>query len=252
MTGPRHRRRRLHRLAPRNGAPRARRRGARARQLLDRLAREPRRARRRDRRGRAAKLRARPQRGARRRGRVPPRRARLGAALGAGPAHLERGQRRGDAQRAARRPRRGRSPGRLRLVDLGLRRRPPRCPRRRTRRSTRSRPTPSPSSPRALLQRLLAGVRLETVALRYFNVFGPRQSRSSQYAAVIPLFITAIAEGRPVTIYGDGEQSRDFTYIDNVVGRRSPPPTLREGERPGLQRGGRRPGERESRRRHDR
>jgi UDP-glucose 4-epimerase len=57
----------------------------------------------------------------------------------------------------------------------------------------------------------------ETVVLRYFNVFGPRQSPSSQYAAVIPLFITAIAAGKPVAIHGDGEQSRDFTYVDNVV-----------------------------------
>jgi UDP-glucose 4-epimerase len=57
----------------------------------------------------------------------------------------------------------------------------------------------------------------ETVVLRYFNVFGPRQSPSSQYAAVVPLFITAIAAGEPVTIFDDGEQSRDFTYVDNVV-----------------------------------
>jgi len=57
----------------------------------------------------------------------------------------------------------------------------------------------------------------ETVVLRYFNVFGPRQSPSSQYAAVVPLFITAVAEGRPVAIQGDGEQSRDFTYVSNVV-----------------------------------
>jgi nucleoside-diphosphate-sugar epimerase len=57
----------------------------------------------------------------------------------------------------------------------------------------------------------------ETVVLRYFNVFGPRQSPLSQYAAVIPLFFTAIAAGEPVTIHGDGEQSRDFTYVDNVV-----------------------------------
>jgi UDP-glucose 4-epimerase len=58
---------------------------------------------------------------------------------------------------------------------------------------------------------------LETVCLRYFNVFGPRQDPTSQYAAVIPLFITAMLDGRPPTIYGDGLQSRDFTYIDNVV-----------------------------------
>jgi nucleoside-diphosphate-sugar epimerase len=57
----------------------------------------------------------------------------------------------------------------------------------------------------------------ETVVLRYFNVFGPHQSPHSQYAAVVPLFITAIASGEPVTVYGDGEQSRDFTYVANVV-----------------------------------
>jgi UDP-glucose 4-epimerase len=58
---------------------------------------------------------------------------------------------------------------------------------------------------------------MEIVSLRYFNVFGPRQDPTSQYAAVVPRFIRAIADGDPVTIYGDGEQSRDFTYVDNVV-----------------------------------
>jgi UDP-N-acetylglucosamine/UDP-N-acetyl-alpha-D-glucosaminouronate 4-epimerase len=58
---------------------------------------------------------------------------------------------------------------------------------------------------------------LETVALRYFNVFGPRQDPSSQYAAVVPRFIGAIAEGRTITIDGDGTQSKDFTYVANVV-----------------------------------
>jgi UDP-glucose 4-epimerase len=58
---------------------------------------------------------------------------------------------------------------------------------------------------------------IETVALRYFNVFGPRQDPTSQYAAVVPRFIEAVAAGRPVTIHGDGEQSRDFTYVENVV-----------------------------------
>ncbi len=58
---------------------------------------------------------------------------------------------------------------------------------------------------------------LETVALRYFNVFGARQDETSQYAAVIPKFAAAMLNGQPPTIYGDGEQSRDFTYIDNVV-----------------------------------
>lgn len=58
---------------------------------------------------------------------------------------------------------------------------------------------------------------LPTVALRYFNVFGPRQDPASEYSAVIPRFITAVKAGRPPTIYGDGEQSRDFTYVANVV-----------------------------------
>jgi UDP-glucose 4-epimerase len=57
----------------------------------------------------------------------------------------------------------------------------------------------------------------ETVALRYFNVFGPRQDPRSQYAAVVPLFLTAVGAGEPITVYGDGEQSRDFTYVANVV-----------------------------------
>jgi nucleoside-diphosphate-sugar epimerase len=58
---------------------------------------------------------------------------------------------------------------------------------------------------------------LETVTLRYFNVFGPRQDPNSQYAAVIPRFVSALAEGKAPTIFGDGEQTRDFTFIDNVV-----------------------------------
>jgi UDP-glucose 4-epimerase len=58
---------------------------------------------------------------------------------------------------------------------------------------------------------------LETISLRYFNVFGPYQDPTSQYAAAIPAFVTSILKNEPPTIYGDGEQSRDFTYIDNVV-----------------------------------
>jgi UDP-glucose 4-epimerase len=53
--------------------------------------------------------------------------------------------------------------------------------------------------------------------LRYFNIFGPRQDPESQYAAVIPRFVTALLEGRQPVIYGDGLQSRDFTYVENVV-----------------------------------
>lgn len=58
---------------------------------------------------------------------------------------------------------------------------------------------------------------LETVSLRYFNVFGPQQDPTSQYAAVIPLFITSILDGKSPIVHGDGLQSRDFTFIDNVV-----------------------------------
>jgi len=58
---------------------------------------------------------------------------------------------------------------------------------------------------------------LECVALRYFNVFGPRQDPHSQYAAVIPRFISAVLEGRRPVVFGDGGHSRDFTFVDNVV-----------------------------------
>ncbi len=58
---------------------------------------------------------------------------------------------------------------------------------------------------------------LQTIALRYFNVFGPQQDPASQYAAAIPAFVTKILNDESPTVYGDGEQSRDFTYIDNVV-----------------------------------
>ena len=70
---------------------------------------------------------------------------------------------------------------------------------------------------------------LETVALRYFNVFGARQDPTSQYAAVIPNFITALLHHEPVTIFGDGEQSRDFTHVDNVV-----PANLLAADAPGV------------------
>jgi nucleoside-diphosphate-sugar epimerase len=85
--------------------------------------------------------------------------------------------------------------------------------------------TPSPRSPYAVAKltgeqycRSFPGVfEVETVALRYFNVFGPRQDPNSAYAAVIPLFASAAMAGRSPTINGDGEQTRDFTYIENVV-----------------------------------
>ncbi len=84
---------------------------------------------------------------------------------------------------------------------------------------------PTPESPYALQK--LAGEEycrlytklfgFETVALRYFNVFGPRQNPQSEYAAVVPRFITACLAGKPPVIYGDGEQTRDFTFIGDVV-----------------------------------
>jgi nucleoside-diphosphate-sugar epimerase len=70
---------------------------------------------------------------------------------------------------------------------------------------------------------------LETVALRYFNVFGPRQDPTSDYAAVIPKFIALLARGERPTIEGDGSHSRDFTYVDNVVQA-----NLRAAEAPGI------------------
>ncbi len=91
--------------------------------------------------------------------------------------------------------------------------------------SKRETDLPSPLSPYAVAK--LAGeyychafyhtYGLQTVCIRYFNVFGPRQDPDSPYSAVIPLFITALLNGKSPVIYGDGEQSRDFTYVENVV-----------------------------------
>ena len=85
--------------------------------------------------------------------------------------------------------------------------------------------TPNPKSPYAVQKlvgehygRVFTEVYgLETVALRFFNVFGPRQDPGSQYSGVISVFVAALIGRRAPTIYGDGEQSRDFTYVDNVV-----------------------------------
>ena len=89
---------------------------------------------------------------------------------------------------------------------------------------------PSPASPYGVsklageyyLHTLGGHLGVETVALRYFNVFGPGQDPESHYAAVIPLFITAVLEGRRPTVNGDGSVTRDFTYVDNVVSRQHP------------------------------
>ena len=84
---------------------------------------------------------------------------------------------------------------------------------------------PRPKSPYAVaklvgeyyLRSFYECFKLQTISIRYFNVFGPRQDPKSQYAAAIPAFVTAILQDKQPTVYGDGEQSRDFTYIENVV-----------------------------------
>lgn len=85
--------------------------------------------------------------------------------------------------------------------------------------------TPMPMSPYAVTKvageqylKVFADIyKLETLSLRYFNVFGPNQTPDGAYAAAIPRFIDAAISGRPITIFGDGEQTRDFCYIDNTV-----------------------------------
>lgn len=84
---------------------------------------------------------------------------------------------------------------------------------------------PAPLSPyaaaklagEAYLKAFYESYGLETVALRYFNIFGPRQDPNSPYSAVVPRFVTAVLQGRAPVIYGDGGQSRDFTHIQNVI-----------------------------------
>jgi nucleoside-diphosphate-sugar epimerase len=70
---------------------------------------------------------------------------------------------------------------------------------------------------------------LETICLRYFNVYGPRQSPASDYAAAVPRFVAAIRSGASPVVYGSGEQSRDFTFVDDAVGA-----TIAAGEAPGV------------------
>jgi UDP-glucose 4-epimerase len=84
---------------------------------------------------------------------------------------------------------------------------------------------PAPASPyaasklagEAYCQAFSHSYGLETLCLRFFNVFGPRQDPASEYAAVVPKFVTRMLEGKPPLVFGDGHQSRDFTYIDNAV-----------------------------------
>jgi UDP-glucose 4-epimerase len=91
--------------------------------------------------------------------------------------------------------------------------------------SKRETDLPQPLSPYAAaklageyyLQAFYHSFGLETVGLRYFNVFGPRQDPDSPYSAVIPIFVTRLLSGIPPIVYGDGQQSRDFTFVSNVV-----------------------------------
>ena len=88
---------------------------------------------------------------------------------------------------------------------------------------------PDPHSPYAITkldgeyycQMFAESGRLQTVALRYFNVFGPRQDPNSAYAAAVPIFIRQALAGEPITIYGDGQQTRDFVFVDDVVAANS-------------------------------
>ena len=91
--------------------------------------------------------------------------------------------------------------------------------------SKRESDLPAPLSPYAAAklagesycQAFTATYGLETVVIRYFNVFGPRQDPNSEYSAVIPKFVVSMLAGRRPTVFGDGQQSRDFTYVDNIV-----------------------------------
>ena len=76
---------------------------------------------------------------------------------------------------------------------------------------------PPPNTPERCTEDFSSLYQLETISLRYFNVFGPRQDPQSIYAAVVPKFILALLRGERPVIYGDGLQTRDFTYVENIV-----------------------------------
>ena len=111
--------------------------------------------------------------------------------------------------------------------------------------SKRESDLPAPRSPYAAAklagelycQAFWSSFGLETVTIRYFNVFGPRQDPKSPYSAVIPLFITAMLAGQQPVIYGDGRQSRDFSFVSNVVRCKSSGRRRAERGRPDDQRG---------------
>ena len=150
--------------------------------------------------------------------RAAPGGARLGAALDRGSARDQRGERRRLPQHAGRGARRrgasaSSTPRRARPTATTRR-----CPRSRTRSAGRCRRTRSPSSSNELYADVFARCYgMQSIGLRYFNVFGARQDPEGAYAAVIPRWIRAMLHGEPVVINGDGETSRDFCYVDNVV-----------------------------------
>ena len=211
-----HRRRRFHRITPRRRAPPARRAGPHRRRFLRRPSRE--------RAGRQwssskaiSPIRTSHGAPSPAADRHSSGRDSVGAAIGQGSGRIASRQRRRDARAARRRARRRRQAPRLRRLLVGLRQR---------RRAAEARGhAAEPLSPYALqklvgeqyCQMFTSLYGLETVTTRYFNVFGPRQQPGSPYSGVISLFIEALAEGRPPQILGDGQQTRDFTYVGDVV-----------------------------------
>ena len=150
------------------------------------------------------------------------------------PLDLESRQRRRDAERAGRGARRRGQARRLRRIVVGVRRHADLAEARGHADRARCRRTRCRSSiGEQYLQLFTRLYGLETVTIRYFNVFGPRQDPSSPYSGVISLFIRALIEGKAPTIHGDGEQTRDFTYVANVVDG-----VLRAVEAPGMSRRG--------------
>ena len=215
-----HRRSRLHRRQPLPAAAGrdGRRRGRRARRPLHRVRRQPRRRRRR-RSSRATSstrtcsTRCCPGADV---GRAP-RRPAVGAALARRPVASHHANATGTLAGA-----RGRAPPRRAargrgVVVVGLRRQPRRCPSTRTSRRCRCRPTRCRSwPPRPTRSPTPRCFGLGALAFRFFNVFGPLQAAGHAYAAVVPAFVAAALAGEPVTVHGDGEQTRDFTYVGSV------------------------------------
>ena len=141
----------------------------------------------------------------------------FGAAVGQGSDHLESRQRGRDAERPGRGARRRRQAPRLRRLLVRLRQHANAAEARGHADQPAVALRAAEGGRRAVLQMFTRLYGLETVSIRYFNVFGPRQDPTSPYSGVISVFATALLENRSPTIYGDGGQTRDFTYVANVV-----------------------------------